>query len=333
MIRNPEDILDKEKRIRILIAGYPGIGKSTLGLSAPNPLHIDVDFGIDRIEPRYRKAYIQPQSYDEVLDDLVPMNLGNYETLVFDTGGKLLDLMKPWAIKNDPKNGKRDGSLSLAGYGTVGREFVRLMDYCFYELDKHIAILFHAIEEKDGENTKLRLMIEGGTRNTVWLPMDLGGYMEMYGNDRTLGFSNCERYYAKGTRGINGIKKIPALTEKSANDYLTKLFAEYNNVSAKEVETTKAQREVYDAAVAAGAEIVRSVTDADTANDAVLKLKEIQHALTSEYEINSSFNAHVKALGLFADPVLKKFTKASPENEKASVDKTVDKTEDKKGAK
>mgnify|MGYP002582759478 CR=1 FL=1 len=61
MIRNPNDIQEGAKKIRMLIAGYPGIGKSTLALSAPNPLHIDVDFGIDRIEPRYRKPYIQPQ--------------------------------------------------------------------------------------------------------------------------------------------------------------------------------------------------------------------------------------------------------------------------------
>ena len=70
MIRNPNDIQEGAKKIRMLIAGYPGIGKSTLALSAPNPLHIDVDFGIDRIEPRYRKPYIQPQSYDEILGDL-----------------------------------------------------------------------------------------------------------------------------------------------------------------------------------------------------------------------------------------------------------------------
>ena len=49
MIRNPNELPEKEKKLRILIAGYPGIGKSTLALSAPNPLHIDVDFGIDRI--------------------------------------------------------------------------------------------------------------------------------------------------------------------------------------------------------------------------------------------------------------------------------------------
>ena len=58
MIRNPNDIQEGAKKIRMLIAGYPGIGKSTLALSAPNPLHIDVDFGIDRIEPRYQDVEI-----------------------------------------------------------------------------------------------------------------------------------------------------------------------------------------------------------------------------------------------------------------------------------
>ena len=40
MIRNPNDIQDGAKKIRMLIAGYPGIGKSTLALSAPRPLHV-----------------------------------------------------------------------------------------------------------------------------------------------------------------------------------------------------------------------------------------------------------------------------------------------------
>ncbi len=61
MIRQANELLDKEKKIRMLIAGYPGIGKSTLGLSAPNALHIDIDFGADRIEPRYRDIYRQSE--------------------------------------------------------------------------------------------------------------------------------------------------------------------------------------------------------------------------------------------------------------------------------
>ena len=103
MIRNPNDIQEGAKKIRMLIAGYPGIGKSTLALSAPNPLHIDVDFGIDRIEPRYRKPYIQPQSYDEILGDLTPINLQDFDTLVFDTGGKLISAHVPVGHQERPE--------------------------------------------------------------------------------------------------------------------------------------------------------------------------------------------------------------------------------------
>ena len=72
MIRQPSETQHKAKKIRMLIAGYPGIGKSTLGLSAPRALHVDIDFGVDRIEPRYRRPYIQPNTYQELLDDLIP---------------------------------------------------------------------------------------------------------------------------------------------------------------------------------------------------------------------------------------------------------------------
>ena len=256
MIRNPNDIQDGAKKIRMLIAGYPGIGKSTLALSAPRPLHIDCDFGIDRIEPRYRMPYIQPRSYDEILNDLKPENLKDFETLVFDTAGKLITLMGLWAIKQNPKYGQRDGSLSLKGYGFVGREFVRLMDYCFYELKKNIVVVFHATEEKDGDNTRLRIKVEGQTKNNVWEPMDLGGFVEMYGNDRTIGFSNCEKYFAKGTRGIHGVYKIPALGPGSPNDFLTKLFEEYNSKAAEEVAANAKENEAYEQVMQEGSKII-----------------------------------------------------------------------------
>ena len=318
MIRNPNEIQEGAKKIRMLIAGYPGIGKSTLALSAPNPLHIDVDFGIDRIEPRYRKAYIQPQSYDEILGDLTPINLQNYDTLVFDTGGKLISLMSLWAIKKDPKYGQRDGSLSLKGYGFVGKEFVRLMDYCFYELQKNIVIVFHATEEKDGDNTRLRIKVEGQTKNNVWEPMDLGGFVEIYGNDRTIGFSNCERYFAKGTRGIHGVWQVPELGPDKPNDFLTRLFAQYNALSAAEVAQNAEEQEAYEAAMAEGREIVAGITDADSANAAMSKIKAVNHALTSKKEVNAAFNAKIKELGLFYDKVLKKYTPAPAEGEKGA---------------
>jgi len=307
MIRNPNEIINKNKKIRILLAGYPGIGKSTLALSAPRPLHIDVDFGIDRIEPRYRKPFIQPKTYDEILEDLKPENLSDFDTLVFDTGGKLITLMSQYAIKINPKYGQRDGSLSLKGYGYVGREFVRLMDYCFYTLDKHIVIVFHATEEKDGDNTRLRIKVEGQTKNNVWEPMDLGGFIEMSGRDRTIGFSNCERYFAKGTRGIHGIYKIPELTPTSQNDFLTKLFDEYNALSKEEIEANEKLKSAYKSAMDEGNKIIYKIKDADTANAAIPKMKAIHHSLTSEKEIGVAFNAKTKECGLKFDRDSKKY--------------------------
>lgn len=313
MIRKAESVNTSDKKIRILIAGYPGIGKSTLALSAPNPLHIDVDFGIDRIEPRYRKDYIQPKSYEEILDDLKPENLADYDTLVFDTGGKLISLMSLWAIKQDPKYGQRDGSLSLKGYGFVGKEFTRLMDYCFYELKKHIVMVFHAVEDKDGDQTRLRIKVEGQTKNNVWETQDLGGFVEMIGNKRTIGFSNCERYFAKGTRGVSGIIQIPDLTPTSPNNFLATLFDQYNAKSADEVAQAAEQKKSYELALETAKTLIETITDANTANAAAAKFKEIQHALTSQRETAIMWNARIKALGLFYDKVLKEYTPAPEE--------------------
>ena len=315
MIKKANTVPTEDKKTRILIAGYPGIGKSTLALSAPKPLHIDIDHGIDRIEPRYRADYIQPKTYDEVLEDLVPENLADYDTLVFDTGGKLISLMSLWAIKKDPKYGQRDGSLSIKGYGFVGKEFTRLMDYCFYTLNKHIVMVFHAIEDKDGDQTKLRIKVEGQTKNNVWETQDLGGFVEMVGNDRTIGFSNCEKYFAKGTRGVSGVMRIPALGPTTPNDFLSKLFEQYNAKSAEEMAHQNEQKKIYDEAMEAVNAMVLTITDAESANAAMPLFKGIKHALTSERESALVWNARIKELGLFYDKALKQYSEAPKEGE------------------
>lgn len=65
-----------------------------------------------------------------------------------------------------------------------------------------------------------------------------------------------------------------------------------------------------------GRTIVESVVDADTANAAMPKMKKIAHALTSELEINTAWNARIKEKSLFYDKVLKKYTPAPPADSK-----------------
>lgn len=296
MIRKPAEMINTENRFRVLIAGYPGIGKTTLGLSAPKPLLIDVDFGINRTMASVRKDYIQPESYDELLNDLKG-DLKDYETIVIDTGGKLLDLMKAYVIKNDIKNAKKDGTLSLQGYGAVGREFSRFMNYIYFELRKHCVIIFHAVEEKQDEETKLRILVEGSTKNTVWQNVELGGFIEMRGNKKTIGFDNCERYFAKSSFGIKGNYTIPELEGTQANDFLTKLFEQANKNIQEESKVFEEERKQYQEIMDTLNPTIESMT-IENVNEVMEIIKTAPHILTVEKEAKAHFTKKIKELNL-----------------------------------
>lgn len=303
MIRQPNEERPK-KKMRMIIAALPGIGKSTLALSAPKPLLIDLDKGIDRIEPEWRVPFIQDDNYEEVLEDLTEENLKPFETIVVDTGGKLQSLMTPYLIKQDPKNGQSNGALSLRGFGALGMELQNFLDK-LERFNKNVIIVFHATEEKDGDDTKLRIMAQGSFRNTVWQPMDLGGFMEMRNNKRVIGFSPCDRYYAKGTRGISGVYEIPELKAGDRNDFLTRLFEMY--AQKDEADSAKARDELtaYNKAMDEAELMLKAVVDAETAGQ--FDINAVEHALTSKEEIKAKFLAKLKELGLRYDKATKTY--------------------------
>lgn len=319
MIKRPDEVVQTTKKIRMIIAGFPGIGKTTLGLSAPKPLLIDVDRGIDRVQAKNRKDFTQPITYEELLQDL-KSDLSSYETLVFDTGGKLLDLMKPYVIKQDSKNGQKDGTtLSIKGYGAIGKEFQRLMDYAYYNLNKNVVVLFHAKEDKDGEATKLRILVEGSTKDNVWQPMDLGGFMEMYNGKRTIGFDNCERYYAKGTHGVKGVIDLPDLDNPNIpNDFLTKLFEKVNQSIREEATYFEEQKKNYEKVMSEVGNSIENMTEENI--DSVMEiLKTAKHVLTSEKELRFMFKKKIESLGMVWDFDKRKYVKKEVENEPKEI--------------
>lgn len=319
MIKRPDEVVQTTKKIRMIIAGFPGIGKTTLGLSAPKPLLIDVDRGIDRVQAKNRKDFTQPITYEELLQDL-KSDLSSYETLVFDTGGKLLDLIKPYVIKQDSKNGQKDGTtLSIKGYGAVGKEFQRLMDYAYYNLNKNVVVLFHAKEDKDGEATKLRILVEGSTKDNVWQPMDLGGFMEMYNGKRTIGFDNCERYYAKGTHGVKGVIELPDLDNPNIpNDFLTKLFEKVNESIREEATYFEEQKKNYEKVMSEVGNSIENMTEENI--DSVMEiLKTAKHVLTSEKELRFMFKKKIESLEMIWDFDKRKYVKKEVENEPKEI--------------
>ena len=294
MITKPNKLKFDDKKLSVIIAGVPGIGKTTLALSAPKPLLIDLDKGVSRVEARYRKDTAIVNSFDELKDDLTGANLSDYETIVIDTGGKLLEMLKPVVIAKDPKNGKKDGNLSLQGYGAVKRKFASFINFV-KGLDKHLVIIFHATEVSlDNDVTGLRIRIEGSSRDDVWDDIDIGGFVEMNGKKRTIGFSNCDRYYAKGTHGIHGVYDIPTLEKGAKNDFLTQLFNKIkDDLNAETIELDN-----YTKTIEALMPSIESSKNAEELNTAYGEVASATHYLTSKDELWFALNEKAKELGV-----------------------------------
>ena len=311
-IKKAKELDFSNKKIKMIIAGFPGIGKSTLGLSAPNPLHIDIDEGVDRVKAEHRKDTLVFSNFEEMSKDLIYYqkngDLEQYETFVVDTGGKLLDIMKPVVIKENAQNGQRDGSLTMKGYGAIGQKFKGFMDFLI-SLGKHVVVIFHAKEDKDGDNIKLRIAVEGQTKDKIWEYMDLGGFMEMQGKNRTIGFSNCERYFAKGTHGISGTYEIPNLKDGEPNEFLTKLFETVIKDLQKSAEKFTKEQQDYQNAMHLKV-FVSNAKDAEQINKLLARIQEVPHALTSEKELKGHLISKAKELGLVYDKEKKAFVES-----------------------
>lgn len=292
MICKPSQLNFNERKLSVIIAGVPGIGKTTLGLSAPKPLLIDIENGCYRVEAKYRTDTLIASSFAELKQDLSDGDLTPYETIVIDTGGKLLEMLKPVVISKDPKNGKKDGNLSLQGYGAVKREFSAFINF-IKSLNKNIVLIFHATEVNlDGDTTGLRIRVEGSTRDDVWDDIDIGGFIEMNGKKRTIGFSNCDRYYAKGTHGIHGIFDIPDLSNGGKNDFLTKLF---NQIKA-DLQAETEEVENYNKVVNGLKPVIAKSTNLTDLNNAYKQVATAKHYLTSKDELWFQLNEKAKEL-------------------------------------
>lgn len=298
-IVRPENMDFSGQKFSAIIYGSPGVGKTTLALSAPSPVLIDFDRGISRVRAQHRQPTIVCSTYEEVLADIQSPEMAEFQTIVIDTGGSFVTFLKDWAMREKGAKQKNGEFNSLKGFGFVKNEFNYFTDYVKTILNKNVIYVFHSQEQsdKDGNPTQ-RLMCEGSVRNTVWNPCDFGGYVQMVGSQRMICFTPEQEYFAKGTHGIVGRWPIPELSANEPNNFMTRLFATAREHIAKEKELYAPQREVYDIAMVEIRKIIASVVDAATANAAVEDIQNLDHALTSKKEASALLTAKTSELGL-----------------------------------
>lgn len=313
MIVKPEEMTFEEKTFSMILYGPPGVGKTTLALSAPDPILIDFDRGLSRVKSQHRKTAILCNSYDEVLLDIQSPEMRDFQTIVVDTGGSFVTYLQDWVMRQNPsQNKQKNGAISLKGFGAVKQEFTRFTNYVKDTLDKNLIYVFHSQEQSDKDgNAQQRLMCEGAAKNIVWTPCDFGGYMQMIGDKRVVCFSPEQEFFAKGCHGIKGHIPVPELGTADVNDFITRLFAQARANIAAEAAAFEPIRENYEAVMAAVRDMINSVIDVETANEAATAIPQMDHALTSKKEAAAMLSAKTKELGLVWDKTAKSYTEGA----------------------
>lgn len=303
-IVKPTEMNFSNKNIIMIISGLPGTGKTTLALSAPDVLLIDTDEGMARVNPAHRKDASVCKTYEEILADVKAAE-GVYKTIVIDTCGALIEYMKDWAMRTDPKANKKDGGFSLQGYGIIKSEFVRLSA----ELRKkfNVIYLFHESMTKVDENVFYELVVEGSARTLVYQPADLAAHLFIQTGKRYLGFTPTEQYSAKAAYGIKGLIEVPELKEGEPNDFLTKLFAKVRANLAAESAALGPEKEKYNFAIADAEKIVATVATPEDVQAAATAIGKLDHALTSEKEAKAMLKKRLDELGIVYDKTAKTY--------------------------
>jgi phage nucleotide-binding protein len=237
LIKKPNELAQTKIKLKGLIYGQPGIGKTSLSLSSPKPLLIDFDNGLRRVDKQYQTDSVQIESYQDLLNILTKENIDNYETIIIDTLGKMIDRIGDWLAESNPKVKQGDGQLSMKGWGNVKFEFQRLLKLLDAQ-NKSVIFVAHEKEEKVNDEVIKRPDVAGSSGKDIVKELDFMGYMSIKNGKRTIDLAPNEAYYAKNSLGLNSFLEYKQLSGK--NDFLTKaIFETYKEKLEKDDELSE----------------------------------------------------------------------------------------------
>lgn len=333
LFKQPSELQPKFA-ISALIYGSPGSGKSTLACSAPNAVLLDYDGGVTRMHGAHQIPTLQVSSWEqtqEALDEI--KQRPDIQTVVIDTIGKLLAYMEDF-IKRNPSYSKkgekievnRDGTLSMKGFGKRKQMFLDFLHQILI-MNKHLIFVGHDREEKRGETIIIRPEVGGSSASDLMKELDLVGYVEMIGNERTICFTPCETFYAKNTCNMAGKISIPVIidpygrpmpykdadgVEHESNDFMVSVINAYQKRQADNLKQTAE----YEKLCAEIAEKASQIENAKDANEFRTWALEQKHIFNSALKVKMALEAKAKELGLVQNKSTKEY--ADPEQPSAS---------------
>lgn len=290
--------------IKGMILGNTGNGKTTLALSAPDPVLIDFENGITRVSKQWQTVSVQCKDFGFFLDFLNSKEIKQFKTVVIDPLGEMADQIKAYVINKDPKLAKDGRKL----FPAIGNEFKNVWTIL---KNKGLSIIFVShTEEVMKENTEsLKIRCEGSyIKNFLPSQMDFVAILRRKDangkTQRFLDFGNNESFtFAKRWEGIDELIEVPSNT--AGNSFLSDVI--WKNWEEKGIKEEKANQE-YDALIE---ELKIKVSNIKTLEELNLYYSSIYNKhdkLWSSYQMEASFlKAKVEELGCEFDKEAKEF--------------------------
>ena len=287
LIRKPNE-LTVQTKIKALIYGQAGMGKTTLALSSPRPLLLDFDNGVNRVNYAHQKDTVQITSFQEALD-VMKEDLSEYDTIVVDTIGKMMDfiIMKVCGTSN-PR---------IQDWGRINQEFsgfVRIAS----SLNKHLIFIAHRDVRKEGEDNVFVPAVREKTYSAIVTELDLLGYMDMNKNVRQITFNPTNKNDGKNTCNLPELIAIPVVVEangtgKTNNFIETAIIGTFN----KNQVLRKQMVEKYANVMELIKSEISAITTPEMANAFVGKVNDFEHIGSSLQQAKTLVHAKATELG------------------------------------
>lgn len=201
---------DKDK-IKMLVYGLPGTGKTYFSATSPNPLIIDIENGtlsLARHEETKDTSILQYKSLQQLellIKELQAGRLSQFETIVIDSFSELQNRVLDSAL-----SGSSNPYLPTGPDYNVNTNTLRSIASRIFDLDRNIIITAHVKEEHDQNTGRINVRpdLTPKLSNSLVRIFDIIGYMTMIRDKkdkelitRRITFSSTDNIIAKSRIG------------------------------------------------------------------------------------------------------------------------------------
>lgn len=243
IFKKPEE-REPKTTLSMLIYGMPSCGKTTLACSAPNPVLMDFENGLDRVNYAHRIPSFTPSKWEDVNEAINELrNSKEIQTVIVDSIDRLMETAMEYVRTSNPKLIQRDGTPSMKAYGArkiLYQQFVQQMR----NMGKNVIYVAHVVEDKrkvgSEEVIYYRPNISKSNAPDITTDLDMEGFMFADGGTRYITFDPWGDIECKNSCDLHGTwdeaqktynpLKVPMIIDANGNatapnDYISRFMA------------------------------------------------------------------------------------------------------------